>query len=159
MRIFLLFLSSIIAFCFSLKAENDVTEDLELSSRSRYAFDLQTEKASVSGILILNSEDREVKGAMINEFGVTVLAFSYDRKKDTVKLNDVVSFLDKWYIKMVLKNDLKIMIHTLFNIPFRKIPKGYDIKKDDDFYVIYNLKRKLTYTFSPLLTENNEIEE
>lgn len=149
MRLCLVFLSSIFALLLGdiYAQENLLTQDSEL--RERYSFQIETEKASISGIMILHVTDEEIIGSMINEFGVSAIDFIYNRKKDKVKLVNVVCFLNKWYIKLVLKNDIKLCIHVLFDIPYKE-NKNYLIEASDDTVSIFNKKRKLRYSFSPL---------
>jgi hypothetical protein len=60
---------------------------------------------------------------------------------------------------MVLKNDIKVCIHTLYNIPSKQ-SKNYGVEVEQDKVVIINNKRHLKYTFTPLIiTDNNDTEE
>lgn len=145
MRAFLLFLSSLAFFL--------------CGQASRYQFEIETEKAFVSGIMIVHSSDDEIRGEMFNEFGISVLGFTFDCKKDKVKLHGVMGFLNKWYIKAVLKNDIRIALHSLYDIPLKKTPKGYVIENDINGCKIMNLKRDIKYSFYPLKIEPNEAEE
>ena len=157
MHRFLIFLSSLFIFL-GVKAqavsrnENDVG-----SSIDRYAFELTTSKAVLSGVMILKIDEKEIKGSLINEFGFSALSFIYDREKNKIKLQDVISFLNKWYIKAVLKNDLKICLSQLYNFP-GKIEKKYQIEKENGITIINNTKYHITYSFSPLNYNSTENE-
>lgn len=149
MRIFLLFLSSILAFfAFGLRAQ-DMPSDSTAMPTQRYVFQIDTGKAGITGILIMRQDEDAVRGCMINEFGVSALDFVYSRKSRKVKLLSVVSFLDKWYIRPVLRKDLACCVQELLGIPFTPA-KNYSIEHTNDNTVILNRKRHLKYTFSPL---------
>lgn len=74
---------------------------------------IEMPKGSVSGICVLLHDGDTIKGAVINEFGITTLSFHYLIKKDKVKLKDVVAMLDKWYIRRVVARDLRRLLHAL----------------------------------------------
>ena len=88
----------------------------------------------VSGLLVLLHEEGMVKGSLFNEFGITALDFTYDRRKDKVKLHTVVKMMDKWYIRKVLRRDLREVMERL--------------EQGDSIYE--NKRRKITYKFTPL---------
>lgn len=159
MKQILLFLNSFLLICtFSMRASNyDHIEDYH--QLQRYSFQIETEKAFVSGLLLLNDNDNSIVGSMINEFGVSALDFIYSKKKQKIKLLSVISFLNKWYIKMILKNDIKFCLHILYNTPY-KSKHNYKIVHLDDTILIINHKQKIKYSFTPLnVNEANDTEE
>ncbi|MGN0236670.1 MAG: hypothetical protein ACI4AK_01055 [Lepagella sp.] len=149
MRAFLLFLSSLLTICvFDIRAqEPDVNQPAPVVSR--FSFQIEVAQGFVSGIAIFSDQDDVIKGCMINEFGVSALDFIYDKRNQKLKLLKVMSFLNKWYIKAVLRNDLRFAIHILFHTPY----KGniYQVDMQDDTLSILNTKRNIKYTFSPLI--------
>ena len=157
MRAFSLFLSSLavlLTFCFNASAEDS---DIRTEPTRKHTFQIETPSGGISGILIVSDTDDFIKGSMINEFGVSAIDFSYSKKKQKVKLLNVVSFLNKWYIKLVLKNDLKFCLHVLYGTPF-KAKHGYGVTRTGDSVTITNTKRRLRYTFSPLTITATEDE-
>ena len=148
MRLFLLFLSSILAFC-SFAA-----------STRRHAFHIDMQKAYISGVLITNETEDVINGCMINEFGISAIDFSYSKNKGELKLINVTSFLNKWYIKRVLRNDMGFCIQILFGIPHKK-KKCYEVTRSGDEVTILNTKRKMRYSFTPIEEKNcnNDTEE
>lgn len=159
MRHFLLFLSSIIAlFAFHANAEE---ETVQIQTQTQhYSFQIETNRACISGILIVRNDDESIRGSIVNEFGVSAIDFIYSKKKQSVKILNVVSFLDKWYIKPVLKKDIRYCLHVLYDIPYSGKNK-YEIENKDSLTVITNTKRHLKYSFSPLLyfIKNDDTEE
>lgn len=151
MKTFLLFLSSLLTLCvFDIRAqESDV--NLPAPVVSRFAFQIEVARGFVSGIAVFSDQDDAIKGCMINEFGVSALDFIYDKRKQKLKLLKVVSFLNKWYIKAVLKNDLRFALHILFDTPFKGKTNSYQVDRQDDLLSILNTKRNIKYTFSPLI--------
>ncbi len=70
-------------------------------------------KGYVSGVCIMYNDGQDVKGSIFNEFGISAIDFSYNIAKDKVKLLNVMSMLNKWYIKKLLKSDLRKLLHQL----------------------------------------------
>jgi len=120
MKRFLLFLNSLLFVCAIGLCANDIDSTDVNNQLQRYAFQIETDKAFVSGLLLANESEDVINGSMINEFGVSAIDFTYSKRKQKVKLLNVVSFLNKWYIRMVLKNDLKFCLHILYGTPFNK---------------------------------------
>lgn len=81
--------------------------------RMRYTAYIEMPKAYLSGICILWHDGDVVKGSLFNEFGVTALDFTYYMYKEKVKLHDVMAQMDKWYIRRVLKKDLRQLMLQL----------------------------------------------
>lgn len=81
--------------------------------RAKYAAYIEMPKAYVSGICVLLQEDGLIKGSLFNEFGITALDFTYNPQRDKIKLHSVMKMMDKWYIRKVLKKDLRQVMKTL----------------------------------------------
>lgn len=81
--------------------------------RAKYAAYIEMPKAYVSGICVLLQEDGLIKGSLFNEFGITALDFTYNPQRDKIKLYSVMKMMDKWYIRKVLKKDLRQVMKTL----------------------------------------------
>ena len=105
--------------------------------KAKYSAYIDMPQGYVSGVCVLFNEGTVIQGSLFNEFGITALSFSYDIKKEKIKLYSVVKLMDKWYIKKILKKDLKQLMKCL--------QKGE--------YVYQNEKYHITYSFSTLNTE------
>lgn len=81
--------------------------------RAKYTAYIEMPKAYVSGICVLLQEDGLIKGSLFNEFGITALDFTYNPQRDKIKLHSVMKMMDKWYIRKVLKKDLRQVMKTL----------------------------------------------
>jgi len=132
--------------------ELDSGEDLDSLLTHRWAFDITMEKGHISGVMITKEDDSSIIGTMINEFGVSALSFVYDKHKSKLRLQDVMSMLNKWYIKRVLKNDITFCLHVLYDTPYKKKHK-YVLSVTTTNISITNTQRKLTYSFKPFDSE------
>ena len=129
----LLFVSSLAA----IKLYAQSTFPASEGERMKYNAYIEMPRSYVSGIMILMNDNNEIKGSLFNEFGVTALDFSYLPKKNKVKLHNVVTMMDKWYIRRVLRKDLAHMMVCL--------------QKGETAY--QNERHHITYKFTPLADE------
>ena len=74
---------------------------------------IEMSKGYVSGICVMYNDGEDVKASIFNEFGISAIDFVYYPKKDKVKLLNVIKMLDKWYIRKLLKSDLRKVVHCL----------------------------------------------
>ena len=95
---------------------------------------IDVKKAYVSGICGMLFEDGKLKASVVNEFGLSAMDFEYNPQKDKVKIINIIKKLDHWYIKRVLKRDLRILLHNL----------------EHGIYKHENAKHEITYIFQPL---------
>ena len=82
--------------------------------RMRYNTEIDFGRAYVSGVcLLLNDGGDTVKGSIVNEFGVSFMDFSYSLKKHKVRLHSVAGPLDKWYVRLALRRDLRGLMQAM----------------------------------------------
>ena len=105
--------------------------------KAKYSAYIDMPQGYVSGVCVLFNEGTVIQGSLFNEFGITALNFSYDIKKEKIKLYSVVKLMDKWYIKKILKKDLKQLMKCL--------QKGESVYQDEKYHI--------TYSFSTLNAE------
>ena len=108
--------------------------------RVRLTAMIEMPKGYVSGICVMYNDGEDIKVSIFNEFGISAIDFSYSLRKDKVRLLGVIKMLNKWYIRRILKSDLRKLMHAL--------------QKGEIEY--RNEKYKIDYKFSPL---ENDIEE
>lgn len=84
-----------------------------IGSKMKYNATIEMKKGYLSGICILIRDKDGYKGSIFNEFGISVLDFTYQPVTGKVKLENVIQLLDKWYIKRLLKQDLSQVIQNL----------------------------------------------
>ena len=110
-HLYLLCISLLLALPISMQAQT--TFPSADGERAKYAAYIEMPKAYVSGICVLLQEDGLIKGSLFNEFGITALDFTYNPQRDKIKLHSVMKMMDKWYIRKVLKKDLRQVMKTL----------------------------------------------
>ena len=110
-HLYLLCISLLLALPISVQAQT--TFPSAEGERAKYAAYIEMPKAYVSGICVLLQEDGLIKGSLFNEFGITALDFTYNPQRDKIKLHSVMKMMDKWYIRKVLKKDLRQVLKTL----------------------------------------------
>ena len=109
----------------------------QAGDKVRYTAYIEMPKAYISGLCIMANDGQDVNGCLFNEFGLSSIAFSYSLAKDKVTLHEVIPMLDKWYIRRVLRKDLRQLIHCL--------------QQGGTQY--QNKRRKITYTLTPLVAD------
>lgn len=109
------------------------------SSRQTFTALIETPKASISGICLIVQDSDSIKGAIVNEFGITALDFVYARKDDKVRLVSAAPMLDKWYMRPVITADIRMLLHALHEGKLSYEDEKYHIK----------------YTLSPIHDDGN----
>ena len=100
--------------------------------------EIEFPQVSITGIGTLVKQGDNVIGAVFNEFGVSVVSFSYLPAKKKIKLLSVLDKMDRWYIKRILKRDLLRLMEVL------------EASGSSYFNSKYNIK----YTFTPLIYDD-----
>lgn len=153
MRAFLLFLLSSISVLLPSIAYSGIQCDAD-----RFSFSISMPKGYLSGVLITNESDDSINGSMINEFGISAVDFTYSRRNGKFRLVNVISFLDKWHIRRMLGNDLRFCLRILKGLPADRKGK-YQVSTNDNSITVVNLRRKISYSFTPLeTTSGNDTE-
>ncbi len=80
-----------------------------------YQMTINMPKAYISGICVMANDGERVNGSIFNEFGLSMLSFSYLIEKDKVIILSAMKMINKWYIKRVLRKDLLGVIKCLQN--------------------------------------------
>lgn len=113
--------------------------------------DISFRGAGLTGICLLKDNGDKIMGSAINEFGIKGFDFVLDKGKGKVKLKNVIKFLNKWYIKRVLRKDLALLLREN-NTPRQLGKRKLNVEKDG--VCLENSKYHIIYKFKPL----NEIE-
>jgi hypothetical protein len=93
------------------------TSDLRSDElKNSYRIMLKTPKNSITGLCILKKNGDEWRGTLINEMGAK--AFDFIITDEKCELLNVISLMDKWYIKKTIAADL----HFFFNVDNPKAP-------------------------------------
>jgi hypothetical protein len=83
-------------------------ELLDKTKKNDFRISISTPKANITGIFIVKQIDGKWRGSIINEFGIKVLDFESSAEK--CKLMNVISFIDKGYIKKVIASDIQFIM-------------------------------------------------
>lgn len=102
--------------------------------KARYAAMIEMPKAYVSGVCVMMNDGGLVKGSLFNEFGLSALDFSYNTETQKIKLYNVMSRLNKWYVKRQLRKDLLRL--------FQQLREGGCEYRNE--------RQRITYKFTPL---------
>lgn len=130
-------LISALLLCLAAHAASFPTADGE---RARYDAVIEMGRGYVSGVCILVADGGEVKGCLVNEFGISALDFIYNPQTKKVKLVHVIKLLDKWYIRRTLRSDLAKVMQNLA----------------EGVMTYRNEKRKIDYKFTILQDATEE---
>lgn len=116
-----------------VSAQNSTVDE----SSYRYSVQININRAGISGVCMMREVSDNVFGAIINEFGLSMLSFNYDPDRKRARIVDIAPQLDKWYIKKVLRRDLKKIIPQITQ---------KDIK---EVFRYCNVKQQIEYIFTP----------
>lgn len=141
---FLIFISILVLRLLPASAQSGIQPSVDStaiadSSRLTFTALIETPKASISGICLLVQDSDTIKGAIVNEFGITALDFVYTRKDDKVRLVSAAPMLDKWYMRPVITADIRMLLHALREGKFSYEDEKYHIR----------------YTLSPINGDDN----
>lgn len=117
----------------------------EEGSIMRYTANVDMPKGYISGICTLRLQEQTILGSIFNEFGVTMISFAYYPFKDKVKLLNLNDKLDKWYIRRVMKADLRQLMHAL--------EQGHPAYQDTKYNITFSLSL-LNDSPSPIIEED-----
>lgn len=79
----------------------------------RYSLQAEIRDSYLSGICIVIKNDGTIASSIVNEFGISLIDFTYSERKDKVRILSVIKPLDRWYIKYHLKRSLKGLLKTM----------------------------------------------
>ena len=131
---------------------------LPLEGRQQFTVFISAKGMELSGICIIKTDEQGSRGAIVNEFGVHALDFTLSSDRRKVKLLNVMPVMDRWYIKKVVRGDLKYLFMATENPQ----PKGRRMVRveDDGTVTLENTKYKLKYSLKPINnTQDDETTE
>lgn len=106
----------------------------------------RSEGGGMSGICIIRTERGNGSLCVMNEFGIKAFDAVYSSKKNKVKLCHVIAPLNKWYLRKIIAQDMRL----LFNPERLTSKKRTFLRKDDGSMVLDNKRFKITYHLYPL---------
>lgn len=135
-------------------SSQSIIESADLSHSLKYHLNIGTPKGRISGILIIKNDSTHLNGTIINEFGFSAIDFTLYRNNNRIKLQHVVKALDKWYIKRVLRNDLKELLTTDFSSG--NAGRHYSITISQDTIELTNRRHRISYKIVPFIKPNSQ---
>lgn len=116
----------------------------------QYNLLLQVRGNDLSGICVMKMvSPTEMVGTVINEFGLT--AFDFEYKEGKTKLSNLPPFLDKWYIRKILRKDLSFFFANFLLQQNTKKRSRELIFSPDGEIILTNDRIKIKYTFTPII--------
>ncbi len=153
MRSFLLSVS--LLFCaVALWAQTPL---LSLDGRHHYRVTIAARGTELSGICIIKTDATGSRGSVVNEFGIHALDFTVSPDRKRVKLLNVMPAMNRWYIKRVVRGDLKFLFRATQN-PQRKGKRTVAVN-DDQTVTLVNSKYGLRYSFLEINDNDDESTE
>ena len=109
------------------------------SLKNSYSVKLKTPDNTITGICTMKKSGDEWRGTLINEMGAKAFDFIITDKK--CELLNVISMMDKWYIKKTVAADL----YYLFNVdnPKSSFYKQLERFEQDGNLVVNNKKKQI----------------
>lgn len=108
----------------------------------RYSVQIEIKNAYISGLCIMRAAEETITSSIVNEFGVSALTFSYDIRKEKVKIISIMKQMDRFHIRKVLKSDL------------RKIMRELQTVSESECYDYSNKRIDIQYSFKPLVNQH-----
>ena len=122
----------------------------EEGGRAQYTVTIGWKQARISGICIMKSLGGEIVGSLVNEFGIRAFDFRYDPRREVLKIENPIGFLDRWYIRKGLRSDLRILFRAADGVlPCERGCRRIE-RLDDGSLQLENRRRRLSYRFSPM---------
>ena len=148
MKAYLRLISLLLLFCqLPCLADSIATDSAAIR---QYNLLLQVRGNDLSGICVMKMvSPTEMVGTVINEFGLT--AFDFEYKEGKTKLSNLPPFLDKWYIRKILRKDLSFFFANFLLQQNTKKRSRELIFSPDGEIILTNDRFKIKYTFTPII--------
>ena len=132
--------------------------DFSKGEKAEYSTIMQFREIQITGLCIMKLSESGIAGSVINEFGIKAFDFVYLKEKNKIVLTNIINYLDKWYIRRVLRRDWLFLMNAGAEVGTRSEKKReLSLSKEGDIE-LKNSKYKLTYTFNPLVkVESDEV--
>ena len=125
---------------------------ITLDGKRQYRVTIEMPRGSLSGICLIKTDASGSKGSLVNEFGIHALDFTISTDRRKVRLLHVIDRMNKWYIKRILRRDLRFLFLNKESAQDRR----REVIVAGDTTILYNKKYRITYTFTEI---KNEIDQ
>lgn len=113
--------------------------------RASWNFTLERGSMTVTGICLTRQTEHGLVGSVVNEFGLHFFDFTCEDNR--VKVSNVFTAMDKWYIRRVLRRDLRLLAADTALKPGRRRLLSTWLP---DSLSLQNKKYGITYRFERL---------
>lgn len=101
---------------------------------------------SITGLTIMQQGDGEVRGTVVNQMGLKAFDFIYNETRQKVELQNVVKMMNRWYIRRVLRRDLRFLFSHSSNAHNR----SHTLIVTPDSVRLQNTRQHINYLFTSL---------
>ena len=116
--------------------------------RQQYGVSITARGAEITGVCIVKTDAEGSRGAIVNEFGIHALDFMVSADRRKVKLLNVIAMMDRWYVRRVVKKDLRMLFNATAG---GKQGSGRTVTVEPDGTVtLTNTRYKLKYSLKKL---------
>lgn len=129
---------------------------LPLDGRQQFAVSIAARGVMLTGICVVSTDSAGYsRGSVVNEFGIHAFDFTVGADRRRVRLLNVVPQLDRWYLRRVVRGDLR----RLFLATATGRQKGHRTVSlsADGTVVLVNERHNLEYGFKRI--ESYEVDE
>lgn len=112
------------------------------SDHARWNFTLERGTLSLTGICLVRQTEDGLAGSVVNEFGIR--AFDFTCRHDKVRVMNVLPQMNRWYIRRLLRADLRILASAKAVEPSKR-HQLYSYLPDS--LLLNNLKYHINYRF------------
>jgi len=123
-------------------AQTDYPLLLAGSDHARWNFTLERGTLSLTGICLVRQTDEGLVGSVVNEFGIR--AFDFTCCGDKVRVMNVLPQMNKWYIRRLLRADLRLLAADKAVEPGKRRQLSSYLP---DSLLLNNLKYHINYRF------------
>lgn len=126
----------------SATAQTDYPLLLAGSDHARWNFTLERGTLSLTGICLVRQTEEGLAGSVVNEFGIR--AFDFTCRHDKVRVMNVLPQMNRWYIRRLLRADLRLLAASKAITPGRRRQLTTYLP---DSLLLSNLKYHINYRF------------
>lgn len=157
MRRFLLWTSCMMMalFAYAQEENNETLLFPQGKGEMRYQSYIDFNHHELSGLCLLKQNEQTVTGCLMNEFGIKAFDLVYQKDTRKLKLLNVLSFLNKWYIKRVLRADWKILLEAASAEAPLKGKRVLE-QQEGGALQLKNEKYRITYRLVPMEPDKDE---
>lgn len=151
MRKFLLWISlwlAVLSVSAQQAAPSGTLFSFDKEKKATYNLFIRFEKGSLTGICFIKSCEGGLVGSVMNEFSIKAFDFVYRAESQKVRLFHLVGFMNKWYIKRILKKDWSYLL--AYPQVDNKDKRRKITVTDNGAIVLENRRYRICYTFIPL---------